>query len=54
MQGVIGSNQFEFIKGLQIMDCILIVNEVIDQLKRDNNSGLIFKVDFEKAYANVN
>ena len=31
---VIGPNQFSFIKGRQILDCYLVANEVIDEIKR--------------------
>ena len=50
---VIGPNQFSFIKGRQILDCSLVANEVIDEIKKKGIGGLIFKVDFEKAYDSV-
>ena len=50
---VIGPNQFSFIKGRQILDCSLVANEVIDEIKKKRSGGLIFKVDFEKAYDSV-
>ena len=50
---VIGPNQFSFIKGRQILDCSLVANEVIDEIKRKKIGGLILKVDFEKAYDSV-
>lgn len=51
---VIGINQFAFTKGRQILDCSFTANEVIDLLKKEEIGGLLFKVDFEKAYDNVN
>lgn len=50
MGQIISIEQSAIIKGRQIMDCILIANEVIDDLKRKGWSSLIFKVDFEKAF----
>ena len=50
---VIGPNQFSFIKGRQILDCSLVANEVIDEIEKKRTGGLIFKVDFEKAYDSV-
>ena len=35
------------------MDGVLVANETIDFLKRSKKRGLIFKVDFEKAYDSV-
>ena len=35
------------------MDGVLIANETIDYVRRKKKNGLIFKVDFEKAYDNV-
>ena len=35
MDEVIGPNQFSFIKGRQILDCSLVANEVIDEIKKE-------------------
>ncbi|EOY03646.1 Uncharacterized protein TCM_018741 [Theobroma cacao] len=50
---VIGSNLFAFVRRKQILDYSLIVNEVIDSLKKSMKSGFPFKVDFEKAFNSV-
>ena len=50
---LIGPNQFSFIKGRKILNCSLVANEVIDEIKKKEIGGLIFKVDFEKAYNSV-
>ncbi|OMO91306.1 reverse transcriptase [Corchorus capsularis] len=50
---VIGESQFAFIKGRQIIDCALLANETIDCIKRRGTGGVLFKVDFEKAYDSV-
>ncbi|KAJ9538060.1 hypothetical protein OSB04_030793 [Centaurea solstitialis] len=47
---VISNNQSAFIKGRQILDGILIANEIVDFAKHKKKEGLVFKVDFEKAY----
>lgn len=33
------------------MDGVLILNEIVDLMKREKKECLFFKVDFEKAYA---
>jgi hypothetical protein len=53
MDSVIGSNQSAFIKGRNLVDGVVVVNEVVDLAKRTNRECLIFKVDFEKAYDSV-
>lgn len=40
-------------KGRQIMDDILIASECVDGLKREKKSGLVCKIDMEKAYDRV-
>ncbi|KAL4318837.1 hypothetical protein GQ457_18G015900 [Hibiscus cannabinus] len=50
---VIGESQFAFCPGKQITDCSLIANEIIDYTKRRGLSGVVFKVDFRKAYDSV-
>ncbi|XP_071715003.1 uncharacterized protein [Rutidosis leptorrhynchoides] len=46
--------QSAFIKGRFILDGALIVNETIDYLKGAKEKGLLFKVDFEKAFDCLN
>ena len=36
---VIGPNQLSFIKGRQILDCFLVANEVIDEIKKKGARG---------------
>ena len=35
------------------MDVALIANEVVDEKKRSGEEGVVFKIDFEKAYDHV-
>jgi hypothetical protein len=53
MDDVISNTQSAFIKGRQLVDGVVVVNEVIDFAKKSKKECLIFKVDFEKAYDSV-
>jgi hypothetical protein len=50
---VIGGNQIGFVRGRDILEGVLILHEVIHELKRSKSKGLILKIDFEKAYDKV-
>ncbi|GKC37122.1 reverse transcriptase domain-containing protein [Tanacetum coccineum] len=51
---VVGDAQNAFNKGRYILDDILVANETMDYLRKTQGKGLIFKVDFEKAYDSLN
>ena len=51
---VVGDVQNVFIKGRYILDGILVANETMEFIKKKKEKGLIFKVDFEKAYDSIN
>jgi hypothetical protein len=51
---VISDFQYGFIKGKYIIDGVVSLHEIIHEVKRKKQSGVIFKVDFEKAYDKVN
>ncbi|GAU34179.1 hypothetical protein TSUD_162800 [Trifolium subterraneum] len=53
MNSLIAGNQSAFIKGRNLVDGVVVVNEVVDLAKRSGKECLIFKVDFEKAYDSV-
>jgi hypothetical protein len=53
LSSVISSNQSAFLKGRNLVDGVLVVNEVVDYAKKEKKDCLIFKVDFEKAYDSV-
>lgn len=53
MHTLISKTQSAFIKGRQILDGVLIANEIVDEAKRYKKKGVMFKVDFEKAYDSV-
>lgn len=48
MNSIILTSQSGFLKGRNLVDGVLIVNEVVDLAKRSNRECMIFKVDFEK------
>lgn len=50
---MIGENQTPFVPGMQILDGIVILHEVLHELKMSHKSGIILKLDFEKAYDKV-
>ena len=50
---VISKNQTAFITGRSILDGVVILQEVVHELKRTKQEGIILKLDFEKAYDRV-
>jgi hypothetical protein len=53
MDVVISKNQLAFLKGRNLADGLVVINEVMDMVVRSKRECLIFKVDFEKAYDSV-
>ncbi|XP_028063530.1 uncharacterized protein LOC114266796 [Camellia sinensis] len=54
MPEVISETQSAFLGGGNIFDGILIANEIVDGWKKAKKKGLLFKLDFEKAYNSIN
>ncbi|XP_028112207.1 uncharacterized protein LOC114310430 [Camellia sinensis] len=50
LEETIFSAQGVFVQGRQILDVILVANEVIEEYRGLHKEGVVFKVDFEKAY----
>ena len=50
---IIFISQGSFVEGRQILDAMLIANEVVDEKRRSREEGVVFKIDFEKAYDHV-
>jgi len=47
---VVGPSQHAFVHVCQILDASLLANECIDYYLRTNQSGVLCKLDMEKAY----
>lgn len=47
-------NQSVFIANRNILDGVVVINKVVDFVKKKKKQCLILKVDFEKAYDSVN
>jgi Reverse transcriptase (RNA-dependent DNA polymerase) len=54
MHSLVDQSQSTFIKGRYILDNVLAANEIIHATKQAKHSGVVLKVDFEKAYDRVN
>jgi hypothetical protein len=50
---LISKTQSAFLRGRQLVDGVVVVNEVIDFAKKSQKECLVLKVDFEKAYDSV-
>jgi hypothetical protein len=53
MSRIIHRCQTTFIKGRNIMDGVMILHEILDDVKWKKKDGLIVKLDFEKAYDKI-
>jgi len=53
MNSIISGSQSAFLKGRNLVDGVLVVNEVVDLGKKSRRECLILKVDFEKAYDSI-
>jgi len=52
--GVISESQHAFLANRQMSDCSLMANEYVDAMMKAGWSGVVCKVDIEKAYDHVN
>ncbi|KAJ9685117.1 hypothetical protein PVL29_017229 [Vitis rotundifolia] len=50
---VMSKAQGAFVEGRQILDAVLIANEAIDLVLKNNENGILCKLDIEKTYDNV-
>ncbi|XP_028090713.1 uncharacterized protein LOC114290913 [Camellia sinensis] len=51
---IISVAQSAFIGGRNILDWVLIANEIVDGWKKNRKSGIVLKLDFERAYDSIN
>jgi hypothetical protein len=51
---LIDKTQTAFMKKRFIMEEVVVLHEILHEVKKKKMSGVLFKVDFEKAYDNVN
>ena len=51
---VVSPTQNAFVEGRQILDVALIANEAKDSLLKKDESGVLCKLDLEKAYEHIN
>jgi hypothetical protein len=50
---IISEIQIAFIKGRNILEGVVILHEVMYELKRSKRQGVLFKIDFKKAYDKI-
>lgn len=50
---VISDSQTAFVPGRYIIEGVVILHEIVHELQKNNEKGVILKLDFEKAYDKV-
>jgi hypothetical protein len=50
---LISKNQTAFIKGRSILEGVVTLHEILHEFKWSGEKGVLFKIDFEKAYDKV-
>ena len=53
MSQLVNKAQNAFVKGRQILDASLIANEIIDSTTKKKETGMLCKLDIEKAYDHI-
>ncbi|GKV19346.1 hypothetical protein SLEP1_g29624 [Rubroshorea leprosula] len=54
MSEIISETQSAFVGGRQLVDSVLVLNEVVDEVRNRKTPAFVFKADFQKAYDCVN
>jgi hypothetical protein len=50
---VIRASQTAFLKGRYILEGVVTMHETLNEIHREKSSGVLFKIDFEKAFDKV-
>jgi Reverse transcriptase (RNA-dependent DNA polymerase) len=50
LNDIIGDSRSAFLKGRYILNCVVTAHEVLHQVQKDKQEGMLFKVDFQKAF----
>jgi hypothetical protein len=53
-QRLIAKEQSAFIRGIYILESVVVANEVVHSIHKSKEAGVILKLDYEKAYDIVN
>jgi hypothetical protein len=53
-QKIISPSQTAFLLGRNIMEGVIVLHETIHEMHRKKQSGMLFKIDFEKADDKIN
>jgi hypothetical protein len=53
-QKIISPSQMAFLLGRNIMEGVIVLHETIHEMHRKKQSGMLFKIDFEKADDKIN
>lgn len=53
LESTISLEQATFVRGIKILNVALVAYKVVEEYKRANKEGWIFKIDFEHVYDHV-
>lgn len=54
LRETISYSQSAFVRDSQTLDAVLVTNKVVEEYRKCKRPGLVFKIDFEKAYDHIN
>jgi hypothetical protein len=53
MNDITGINHYAFIKGMFILESVVSAHEIVHSVKQSSSIGVLFKLDYEKAFDTV-
>jgi hypothetical protein len=53
MNDITGINHYAFIKGGFILESVVSAHEIVHSVKQSSSSGVVLKLDYEKAFDTV-